>query len=150
MFVLKFPHRSHACYHPAMPATLPLRPPHAALILRSALAVVFLSHGLARAILDRVEPFGVFLDAEGFPAGIAWAWAVTLLEIVGGALLLGGRLVRTVSALLAVEMLAGIWLVHLRHGWFVVGHGQNGAEYAFVLVASLLALIALVGDGRRA
>lgn len=132
-----------------MLASIPLRPPHAALILRFAIAIVFLSHGLTRAFMGRVPPFGVFLDAQGFPVGIAWAWGVTLLEIVGGALLLGGKFVRPLTALFAIQMGFGIWLVHLKHGWFVVGHGQNGVEYSFLIIASCIALFAVAGEGRR-
>ena len=36
-------------------------------------------------------------------------------------------------------MAFGIYLVHWKHGWFVVGHGTNGIEYSVTLVAALLA-----------
>ena len=38
-----------------------------------------------------------------------------------------------------VQMVFGIYLVHLKHGWFVVGHGSNGMEYSVTLIAVLLA-----------
>ncbi|MFN2301446.1 MAG: DoxX family protein [Gammaproteobacteria bacterium] len=121
---------------------VPLRPPHARHILRVAIAIVFLSHGLTRAYMDRVVPFGVFLDAQGFPYGIAWAWGVTLLEIVGGVLLLANTCVRPLAILYTVQMLFGIWLVHLANGWFVVGHGRDGVEYSFLIIAACVALFA--------
>lgn len=119
------------------------RPSHAALLLRLALAAIFLSHGITRAALDRVTPFGEFLDASGFPFGLALAWGVTVFEMVGGVALLANRFVLPVCALLIVEMLLGIVLVHVPNGWFVVGHGTNGVEYSVLIVASLLAVIAL-------
>jgi putative oxidoreductase len=122
---------------------IPLKPEHAAFVLRIALAAIFMSHGITRAVMDRVTPFGTFLDAQGFPLGIAWAWGVTLLEIVGGALLLAGYWLRPLCVLFTIQMLTGIILVHLRHGWFVVGHGTGGMEFSVMLVAGLLALFAL-------
>ncbi len=122
---------------------LPIRPWMAPLLLRLALAAVFLSHGVVRTYMDRVTPFGEWLDSQGFPLGIAWAWGVTLFEIVGSLLLLANRLVRPVCLLFVLQMLTGIALIHWHHGWFVVGHGQNGMEFSVLLIASLLALFAL-------
>jgi len=125
------------------PDRIPLRAAHAPLVLRLALAAVFASHGITRLVMDRVTPFGEVLDKWGFPFGIAWAWGVTLFEILAAALLLVNRAVKPVCLLLVVEMATGIWFVHWKHGWFVVGHGQNGMEYSFMLIAALLALISL-------
>ena len=115
------------------------RPDVAHLILRMTMATVFLSHGIVRTALDRVTPFGKAFDAWGFPYGIYWAWGVTLWELVGGVLLLIGWKPHLVPLVFVVQMAFGIWLVHLRHGWFVVGHGANGMEYSVTLIAALLA-----------
>lgn len=115
----------------------------AALFLRVALAAIYASHGLTRLLMDRVTPFGEFLDAQGFPLGIAWAWGVTLFEIAAAVLLLANRWLRPVCILLIIEMLMGIVLVHWQHGWFVVGHGEYGMEYSVMLIAGLLALFSL-------
>ena len=40
---------------------------------------------------------------------------------------------------LALEFLFAFFLVHLKFGWFVVGHGYNGVEYAVVIAAMCLA-----------
>lgn len=120
-----------------------IRTTYAPYILRFALAVIFLSHGLTRAYMGRVPPFGEALDSWGFPFGIAWAWGVTLFEIAGGLLLLAGRLVRPVCLLFVVQMIVGVIFVHWTHGWFVVGHGTYGMEYSFLLIAALSALYAL-------
>lgn len=117
-----------------------MRPRVAVPVMRVAVAVVFLSHGLTRAWMT---PFGEALDAWGFPVGIAWAWGVTLLEIVGGALLLGNFFIRPLTALFIIQMLVGIWFFHLPNGWFVVGHGRNGMEYSFLIIAACVALFSL-------
>ena len=122
---------------------VPLRPYLAVHILRIAISIIFLSHGLTRAWMDRVTPFGEVLDAWGFPLGIAWAWGVTLLEIIGGLLLLANRLIRPLAVLFVIQMVVGIWFVHIANGWFVVGHGQNGAEFSFLIIAACLALFSL-------
>lgn len=119
------------------------RATHAPYILRFALAAIFLSHGITRAYMGRVPPFGESLDAWGFPLGIAWAWGVTLFEIAGSLLLLANRLVRPVCLLFVVQMTVGIIFVHWPYGWFVVGHGTYGMEYSFLLIAALLSLFAL-------
>lgn len=123
--------------------SIPLKPTVAPLILRLALAAIFLSHGVTRTYTDRVAPFGEWLDSQGFPLGIAWAWGVTLFEIIGGILLLLNYWLRPVCLLFIVQMLTGIILIHWSHGWFVVGHGTNGMEFSVMLIASLLALFAL-------
>jgi putative oxidoreductase len=121
-------------------AFLAHNPAAAHLILRSVMALVFLSHGITRTILDRVTPFGKAFDAWGWPFGIYWAWGVTLWELAGGVLLLLGIKARWVALVFVVQMAFGIYLVHLKHGWFVVGHGFNGMEYSVTLIAALLAV----------
>jgi putative oxidoreductase len=39
----------------------------------------------------------------------------------------------------ALELFAGIVLVHARDGWFVVGGGRNGMEYSVLLIVGLIA-----------
>lgn len=109
-------------------------------VLRFTMAWVFLSHGITRVVTDRVAPFGRAFDAWGWPYGPYWAWGVTLWELVGGTLMLLGFKAWLVAPVFVVEMAFGIWLVHARHGWFVVGHGANGMEYSVTLIAALLAL----------
>ena len=108
------------------------------LILRLTLAGLIAAHGWARLLAGGVPPFGAFLEGQGFPLGIAWASAVTALEIVGSILLALGRLVVPLSLLYAFVYAMGIALVHAKAGWFVVGLGRNGAEYSVLLIACLL------------
>lgn len=68
------------------------------------------------------------------------AWLVTILEIVSGGLLVFGRWVRYSVVFHALVIIGGIFLVHLQHGWFVVGHGANGIEYSVLILVVLLSL----------
>jgi putative oxidoreductase len=115
------------------------RPKLAYDILRYVLALEFLSHAITRMVTGRVPAFGTFLDGAGFPYGIAWAWGVTLWEVVGGVLLILGWKTPWVAMVFVVQMVFAFFLVHLKFGWFVVGHGANGVEYAVVIAAMCLA-----------
>jgi putative oxidoreductase len=111
------------------------------MVVRIAVAAMFIIHGVARILNDAVTPFGPFLEAQGFPYGIVWAWAVTLIEIVGGTLLALGRYTSVLAAYFIVQTALGIWLVHWKAGWFVVGLGRNGMEYSVLLIACLVAIL---------
>ncbi|MCC6280309.1 MAG: DoxX family protein [Saprospiraceae bacterium] len=112
------------------------------LLIRLAVAFIFLTHGITRVYIGGVKPFGEqFLDAVGFaPLGLYIAWAITLFELVGGTLLLLGKFVRPIAVLFVFNLLMGIVLVHFKEGWFVVGAGRNGFEYSFVLIVCLVSL----------
>ena len=110
-------------------------------ILRAAVAAIFVIHGIARARLGIVGDFGGFLTATGFPAGVAIAWLLTIVEIAGGLALAAGLAVRPLAAWFAVQILAGIALVHGPAGWFVVGAGRNGAEYSALILVCLAVIV---------
>lgn len=111
------------------------------LIIRVVVAAMFIVHGAARIWYHGVDPFGGFLERSGFPMGILWAWAVTIIEIVGGTLLLLGRYIPLFAAYFIIQTALGIWLVHWKAGWFVVGLGRNGMEYSVLLIACLGAVL---------
>lgn len=108
------------------------------LVLRLTLAGLIAAHGWARLLAGGVPPFGGFLDSQGFPVGIAWAGAVTGIEIVGSLLLALGRWVLPLTLVFAAIYAMGIALVHAKAGWFVVGLGRNGVEFSVLLIACLL------------
>lgn len=108
------------------------------LILRVVLGLYMVAHGLTRAIVGTVDDFGGFLSSQGFPAGVALAWAITVTEVIGGLTLAAGRLVRALSAVFALEHVTGIVLVHAPRGWFTVGHQAGGAEYSVLLLLCFL------------
>ena len=109
-------------------------------LLRAATALLLVVHGVARAWLGIVDDFGVALNSWGFPAGFALAWTITIVEIVGGALLAAGIFVRPLCAWFAFQLLMGIYLIHGRVGWFVVGAGRNGMEFSVLLILCLIVI----------
>ena len=117
----------------------PRRLAQATQALRVVVATLLLIHGAFRAATGGVAPFGEFLDGNHVPAGLAVAWGITAVEIVGGVALALGRWVRPLALWFAGQLVAGIVLVHGPEGWFVVGGGRNGMEYSVALIAMLLA-----------
>ena len=124
-------------------------------VLRLVLALVFIAHG-AQKLFGIWGGAGVSGTASGFSQlGIEPAyWLAALagsVEFGGGILLLLGAYTFIASALLAIQMAAAIWLVHLANGFFLPG----GYEFNLTLIAALASLMltgagALSIDGRRA
>jgi putative oxidoreductase len=107
-------------------------------ILRAAVASVFVIHGMTRMHLGTVDDFGGFLSSSGLPVGVAIAWTITIVEIVGGLALAAGLAVQPLVLWFGVQIAVGILMVHGKAGWFVVGAGRNGAEYSVLILACLL------------
>lgn len=106
-------------------------------VIRVSVATLILIHGMYRLAMGGVAPFGVWLETRGFPAGYAFALAVTLIELVCPTLILLRRCV-FISALLHIFILTlGVVMVHSQFGWFVVGAGRNGMEYSILLIVCL-------------
>lgn len=115
----------------------------ARIVLRAAVALTMVIHGVTRVYLGGVKPFGEFLADKGFPQSAAAAWLLTGIEIAGGVALLAGFFSRPLAAWFALQLAAGIALVHFREGWFVVGAGRNGMEYSVVLILCCVAIVLL-------
>jgi putative oxidoreductase len=107
-------------------------------VLRVVVAILLFIHGSYRLMSGGVAGFGGFLSEAGLPLGPAIAWAITIGEIVGTVALAAGVLVRPLALWFAMVLTMGIWLIHAREGWFVVGGGRNGVEYSVLLIAVLL------------
>ncbi|MFN3312087.1 MAG: DoxX family protein [Hyphomonas sp.] len=108
--------------------------------LRIAVALLIFIHGAARIAAGGVAPFGGWLETQGFPMGIAWAWAVTVYELAAPVLIILRRFVSLLCLGHAGILALGMVMVHLPSGWFVVGLGRNGMEYSVLLIVCLLAL----------
>jgi putative oxidoreductase len=118
-----------------------LQPNPAAALVRTVTGLLLGVHGVVRPLDGGVAGFGGFLQSQGFPLGVALAWAVTLFEIAGAACLVTNRFVRVAALGHILILLGGIVLVHAPEGWFVVGRGRNGVEYSVLLVACLTSVI---------
>jgi len=119
--------------------------PYGALLLRLALGMMFIAHGLLKVLVFGLPGTVGFFESVGYPGWLAY---VTILaEIGGGVLLMLGVWARWV-ALALVPILLGALLVHLPNGWVFSAEG-GGWEYpAFLALAS--AVQALLGDGAYA
>lgn len=110
------------------------------LVIRVVLAMLIFVHGVSRWWFDAIEPFGGFLNAQGFPLGLWIAYLVTLIEVIGTPLLAIGRWVTPLCMTYGLIYTFGIVLVHWPEGWFVVGLGRNGVEYSVLIITCLLGL----------
>ena len=113
---------------------------YAIVFLRIVVALIMLIHAVGRIYLGIVDGFGEFLTLSGFPLGFYLAWAITIFEIVGSVSIALGFYVAPLAIIFAAHLLCGIYLVHLKDGWFVVGAGRNGMEFSVLLVASFITL----------
>ena len=116
-------------------------------LLRIAVSILMLVHGIARISLGIVDDFGEFLTTSGLPFGLYLAWAITIFEIVGSIVLASGFYAWILSIVFVIHLATGIFLVHLKEGWFVVGAGRNGIEYSVLLIVLFL-IIAFSHWGR--
>jgi len=121
------------------------QPADAALVLRLALGVTLLAHGLLKLLVFSLPGTVGFFASVGFPGWLAYP--VVAFEIVGGVLLVLGLYTRPVAAI-AVAVLLGAASVHLGNGW-VFSNPKGGWEYPVFLAVIALA-VALAGEGRFA
>jgi putative oxidoreductase len=109
---------------------------HTTLLLRVALAIILLTHGLPGMFDGGVNAFGnLYLNQIGFaPLGLPIAWAIKISHVVCAALLILNKYIKPASIITISILVMGIVLIHFREGWFVVGGGRNGMEYNFLLI----------------
>lgn len=112
-------------------------------LLRFAIAVVLLMHAIPSIISGSVNGFGdEYLRSVGFGTmGLPLAWAVKLSHIAAAFCLLFNKFIKPAAIVTIIILIAGIIMVHAKEGWFVVGGGNNGVEFNFLLIFALLTLI---------
>ena len=113
------------------------------LLLRLAVAFVLLTHSVVGIFNNGINDFGnLYLNQIGFaPFGVFLAWSIKLSHIVAAVLLLLNKYVKLAGFVTIFVLIMGIILVHFQEGWFVVGGGRNGAEYNFLLIIVLIAIM---------
>ena len=110
-------------------------------LLRLVVGVIFIMHGWQKLSMGFHNVAG-FLGALGIPLPTLAAVVLTIVELLGGIALILGVLTRYVAALLAIDMLVALILVHIKGGFFV----PNGVEFPLLLLVANLNLI-LAGPG---
>lgn len=117
----------------------------AAFILRLALGIMSLAHGLLKVFVFTLPGTVGFFEQVGFPG---WtAYVVVAVEVVAGLLLIAGVAVRQTSLVL-VPIMLGATYVHLGNGW-LFSSPNGGWEYPAYLTVLAIAQ-ALLGPGRFA
>lgn len=113
------------------------------LFLRIAVAFILLTHSVLGIFNNGINDFGnLYLNQIGFaPFGVFLAWSIKLSHIIAAVLLLLNKYVKLAGFATIFVLIKGIILVHFQEGWFVVGGGRNGAEYNFLLIIVLLAIM---------
>ena len=121
-----------------MPATAP----YGAFVLRLALGVAALAHGLLKVVVFTPAGTVGFFGSLGLPA--VAAYLVILAEVGGGLLLIAGAYVRLVSLALVPVLLGALW-VHSGNGW-MFANPKGGWEFPAFWTVALIAQ-ALIGPG---
>lgn len=117
--------------------------PGSLFILRFAIAVILLVHSIPSIVSGDVNNFGKFyLNENGFaPVGVILAWAIKLSHIAAAVCIILQRYIKIAGWVTIGILAAGIIMVHAPEGWYVVGGGRNGAEFNFLLIATLLTIM---------
>ncbi|PQZ95138.1 hypothetical protein CQ018_04925 [Arthrobacter sp. MYb227] len=116
----------------------------AQIMLRVVIGFLFAAHGWQKYFQYTLDGTVAAFGQMGVPAPTLIAPVVATLEIVGGIALILGVLTRVFAALLALNALGAMFLVHAPAGIFV---DAGGYELVLALAAGALA-IALLGPGR--
>lgn len=111
-------------------------------ILRIVVGIVFLMHGYQKFFKMGIHGVTGMFTHLGIPLPAVAAIVVTLVEFVGGILLITGIATRLPAALLCVDMLVAILVVHLKHGFF----NPMGYEFPMTLLAACICIL-LSGGG---
>jgi putative oxidoreductase len=123
------------------------------LILRFAVATVFIAHGLPKVVPvwgGSPAAYAILLETEGLGSAYLVAVATGIVEVLGGVLLMAGGYTVWTSIVLAVTTATVTWALYLPHGFFLnwslepgVGHGY---EFDLLRVSTLICLM-LTGSG---
>lgn len=116
-----------------------------AFVLRVALGMMFLAHGLLKVAVFGIAGTVGFFESLGLPAIAAYFTIVA--EIAGGVALIAGFQTRLVTLILLPVMLGATW-VHAGNGW-LFSAPNGGWEYPAFLTLAMVAQI-LLGAGAYA
>jgi len=112
-------------------------------VLRIVVGIVFLAHGYQKLFTLGFGGAAGMFGHLGIPLPHVFAVIVTLVEFVGGILLIAGILVRVAGPLIACDMIVAIIKVHWHDGFF---NQTGGVEFPLTLLAAAICLT-LAGGG---
>jgi putative oxidoreductase len=116
----------------------------ALLVGRLLLGVVLFAHGWQKLVIKGIGGTYAWFQAMGIPLAIVATSFVTVVEFVGGALLLLGALTRVVVALHILVMIGAAAFVHISNGLFA----QDGGWELVGVIAACELVLAGTGAGR--
>ena len=117
--------------------------PYAALLLRVALGVLFLSHGLLKLLVHKPASTAAYFRSLGLPGFVGY---LTMAAEIGGGTLLILGIATSLVALALVPLIVGtIILVHGSKGWIFANEGGGWEFPAFWAVT--LIVQAMLGSG---
>lgn len=118
------------------------------LLVRVLVGLIMFAHGVQK-LTDGPGGFATGMLAPlGVPAPEFFAYVVTFVELIGGALLIVGLLSRLSALLLAFDLIVAIVLVKLDIGLIApMGAQLPGAELDLALIAGFLSVL-FTGPGR--
>ena len=110
--------------------------------LRIALIIIFLIHSVPGMFNNGINNFGnLYLNQVGFaPVGLPLAWVIKLSHIALAFSLFTDKYLKATTFVTILILITGIFMIHLKEGWFVVGGGRNGVEFNFLLIMCLLSI----------
>lgn len=114
------------------------------LVLRAALAILILLHGIAK-LRGGVGFIGGMLAQHGLPAALGYL--VYVGEVIAPLLMLAGIWTRLAALVIAVNMVVAIALVHMGELFELGRTGGWALELQGMFLASAIA-VALLGAGR--
>jgi putative oxidoreductase len=111
-------------------------------IVRVGVALIIFMHPLhGFSHLQNIPRFGEYLSSLGYPFGLALAWLVLITQTLCSLALLANRLIIPACIGHMLVIFFGIIHVHAQYGWYVVGPGQGGMEWGFILLTCLLGVL---------
>lgn len=117
---------------------------YAPLVIRVVVGIVMAAHGLQK-LRGGPAAFGGFLESLAVPFPTFMAYVVTIVELVGGILLILGLFSRWAGLLLTLDLVVAVLLVKVNVG-LIAAQGA-GAELDLALIAGFVTIL-LAGPGK--
>lgn len=116
----------------------------ALLLARLLLGTIMFAHGYQKLMINGLGRTTEGFESMSIPAAIVSAAFVSVVEVIGGVLVVLGALLTAVALCYLVVMAGAAVFVHIPHGIFV----QNGGWELVGAIAALLLALAAAGSGR--
>lgn len=116
---------------------------YAIFIMRMSMGLLFLAHAGLKIFVFKMDGTVQFFESLGLPGFMAYV--AILMEVIGGAMLVGGMYVRLVAIILSLDLWGAVFMVHGKAGFWFTNQG-GGWEYPVFWILMLYAL-ALLGSG---